>query len=133
MFKYLFLIFILTSSENAFSQYLKTSDLVGKWRDTEGKDTRIWDFQNDSIVTFDNGKFHYKLDSANNEEALVLNLPPNDSVAVYKIKKMNDNQVSLNIQNVLAMDPISNKWIVMRAAGWNIILKKMIKKDNSFY
>jgi|HubBroStandDraft_3_1064219.scaffolds.fasta_scaffold05526_4 hypothetical protein len=124
MFKYLFLIVILTSSENAFSQYLKPADLVGKWINTEGKDARIWDFQNDSIVTFDNGKFLYKLDSVNNEEILLMNHSKNDSAAVWKIKKMDDGRINLIISKVLANDHNSNKLVLMKTSGLDIILKK---------
>ena len=124
MFKYLFLIVLLTSSENAFSQYLKPADLVGKWINTDGKDARIWDFQNDSIVTFDNGKFYYKLDSANNEEILIMNHSKQDSAAVWKIKKMDDGRINFIISKVLAIDQMSNKWVVMKASGLDIILRK---------
>jgi hypothetical protein len=88
------------------------------------KDVRIWDFQNDSIVTFDKGTFQYKLDSLNLEEVLVMNYSKRDSASVWRIKKINGDLISLDILNVLALDPINKKWIVMKVAGWNVILKK---------
>jgi hypothetical protein len=103
---------------------LKPADLVGKWINTEGKDARIWDFQNDSIVTFDNGKFLYKLDSVNNEEILLMNHSKNDSAAVWKIKKMDDGRINLIISKVLANDHNSNKLVLMKTSGLDIILKK---------
>jgi hypothetical protein len=78
------LVVLLTVSNNAFTQSLSPKDLVGKWQNTDGKDTRIWDFKNDSVVTFDNGEFHFRLDSSNNDEILIMNHSKNDSAAVWE-------------------------------------------------
>ncbi len=117
-------IVLLTLSNNAFTQSLGPKDLVGKWQNTDGKDTRIWDFKNDSVVTFDNGEYHYRLASSNFDEILIMNDSKNDSAAVWEIKKINDTLINLIISKVLAMDPISKKYIVVKAHGLNIYLKR---------
>jgi hypothetical protein len=117
-------IVLLTLSNNAFTQSLGPKDLVGKWQNTDGKDTRIWDFKSDSVVTFDNGEYHYRLASSNNDEILIMNDSKNDSAAIWKIKKINDNLVNLIISSVLAVNPKSKKYIVVKTSGINIYLKR---------
>jgi hypothetical protein len=117
-------VILLTSTDCAFAQSLIPKDLVGKWQSTDEKDTRIWDFQNDSVVTFKNSEFHFRLDSSNFGEVLIMNHSKHDSAAVWKIKKINDNLVNLIISSVVTLDPNSNKYIVTKAIGLNIYLKR---------
>jgi hypothetical protein len=98
---------LLILPNNAFNQSLSPKDLVGKWQNTDGKDLRIWDFKNDSVATFDNGEFHFRLASSNYDEVLIMNYSNHDSAAVWKIKKINDDLVNLIISSLLAVDPKS--------------------------
>ncbi len=115
-------LFILPNS--AFTQSLSPKDLVGKWQNTDGKDTRIWDFKNDSVVTFDNGEFHFRLNSSNHNEVLIMKYLDHDSAAVWKIKKINEDLVYLIISSVTAIDPNSKKYTSMKSGGLNIYLKR---------